>query len=236
MSGKKPYYDETGLLIIDDIYLMGASKQPDLKDGLRKAYDEGGFDKWLEDPELVQKKHPIISKVRKKAKPRILGIGYGMGAKEMVRQALDNGDDLSIKDADGSVKAYWEETFKELNKLRSKLTRIYTSQGYLVNRFGFMIRPDSSHKCLNYWIQSTINGEMDVLLEMVSSEFERRTSEEAMIDGIIHDELLFQCRDDLLPTLKSGMEYATDMLNKIVQWDVQIKTGWVTGKTLYEAK
>ena len=236
MSGKEPYYNDTGLLILDDIYLMGASRQPDLKDALRKAFDEGAFDKWLTDKEWVQKKHPVVGPIRKKAKPRILGIGYEMGGKEMVRQALDNGDVLSLADADGSVKAYWEETFIELNSLRKKLQKLYSHQGYLVNRFGYLIRPDSPHKTLNYWIQSTINGEIDVLLQESCAHTEAATGIEVPLDGIIHDELVFQYPDVLLPQLKAGMKHAETYLNDMLAWDVKVKTGWVTGKSLYEAK
>ena len=236
MSGKQPYYSEDGLLMIDDIYLMGASKQPDLKDDLRKAFDDGAFDDWLTNQDWIQKKHPVVAPIRKRAKPRILGIGYEMGGGEMVRQALDNGDILSEADANGSVTAYWEETFIELNALRKKLQKLYSYQGYLVNRFGYLIRPDSPHKCLNYWIQSTINGEIDVLLDEACKHAESLTGIEVALDGIIHDELVFQYPTVLLPALKAGMEYAGVYLNGLLEWDVKVKTGWAVGQTLFDAK
>ena len=236
MSGIQPYYNEDDLLMLDDIYLMGASKQPDLKDALRQAFDGGAFDKWLTDKEWVQKKHPIVGPIRKKAKPRILGIGYEMGGTEMVAQALSTGETLSLADAEGSVKAYWNETFVELNALRKKLQKLYSYQGYLVNRFGFLIRPDSPHKCLNYWIQSTINGEIDVLLDESCKHVEADTGQELFLEGIIHDELVFQYPEEHMDTLRAGMKHAEAYLNEMLAWDVKVKTGFVTGKTLYEAK
>ena len=236
MSGQQPYYSDENLLMLDDIYLMGASKQPDLMAALRQAFDDGAFKDWLVDKEKVQKKHPIVGPIRKKAKPRVLGIGYEMGAKEMVAQALDSGNILSDADAQGSVDAYWNETFVELNALRKKLQKLYSYQGYLVNRFGYLIRPDSPHKCLNYWIQSTINGEIDVLLDQTCKAVEGLGKSEVYLDGIIHDELVFQYPTAQLHVLKDGMDSAVNYLNEMLNWDVKVKVGWAVGQTLFEAK
>ena len=95
----------------------------------------------------------------------------------------------------------------------------------MVNRFGYLIRPDSPHKCLNYWIQSTINGEIDVLLDQACKQTEAETGIEVDLDGIIHDELLFQYPTVLLPQLKAGMDSAVEYLNEMLAWDVKVKTG-----------
>lgn len=236
MSGKKPYYNDDGVLIIDDIYLMCASTMPDLKDDLRKSFDEGAFDSWLENKEWIQKKHPVVGKVRKKSKPRTLGLGYSMAAEEMVRQAFLSGDILDLEVAEGTVRAYWDDTFPELGKLLKKLQAILKSQGYMINRFGFIIRPDSPHKALNYWIQSKINGIIDALLSQIGEKFEELTGDELRCEGIIHDEILFQCKKWQLEDLRTSTEFATNWLNDLLKWDVKIKTGWVTGNNIYEAK
>ena len=75
-----------------------------------------------------------------------------------------------------------------------------------------------------------------MILDETCRRTETFTDIEVFLDGIIHDELLFQYPDELLHILKTGIDLAVDHLNEILSWDVRVKTGWVTGKTLYEAK
>jgi hypothetical protein len=235
MVGKDPYYDN-GILMIDDIYLMCASASPMGKEAIRKCFDEGVFDGWnTGEKEDIQKKHPVIGPIRVFHKPLALGLGYSMGPRKMVTTARDHGHLITYKDAKAFHTAYWKEIYSDLGLYADKQQAILKSVGYLVNQFGYRLVPDSPHKAFNYMIQSSVSGIIN-LLDGIFEVLCHNADLDVTFITIIHDELIYRIADKDLADTQKMMDAAVVELNRILAWDVNIRTGWEEGKTLYEAK
>lgn len=233
MIGQKPYFREDGLLIIDDIYLMVASRYPaweqEIKDAYYNTYEGVSFvDKWLENPEYVSK--GILGHIRGKAKSLCLGIGYSMGPERLVLTALENGFTLILPAAKTFYKQYWT-TFPRVKALANKLEALYKKQGFIQNDFGYCLYPSDSYKCLNYLIQSSVTGLMHLFKKIF---FEKCPWAEFIT--VIHDEILFEVPDELLAETRRLFDESVIELNKILNWSVNMRFGWVEGKTWFEAK
>ncbi len=233
MVGKRPYYNEEGLLIISDIYLMTASRFPSWKDEIRNAFENyydgvQGYDLWITDPEYIQKK--VLKKTRGLAKILALGIAYSMGPKKMVLTAQQNGYELTEKEAKDFKKLY-KVTYPLVGMLEKKLQDAYSSCGVLQNDFGYCLYPDSMHKVLNSWIQSSVAGIIDLLALMF---FERCPEAEYVVNT--HDELCFQIPIDKVEEIKQIYMDTVKDLNKTLGWDVPISFGWEMSNTWYIGK
>jgi DNA polymerase I-like protein with 3'-5' exonuclease and polymerase domains len=53
---------------------------------------------------------------------------------------------------------------------------------------------------------------------------------------VIHDELVVQIPEDKVEHFRGVISEATKTLNDGLNWSVKLRFGFVTGKTLYEAK
>ena len=239
MVGKAPYYDAQGVLMIDDIYLMGMSVSPMGKDLMREVSTRtftakdgktplSFAEKWLEDKEYIQKS--VLAVERPFHKILILGLGYSMGPKHMVEAAYKAGYELSLADAKAFFEAYWK-LFSGVKTLGKSLQARFKRLGYLVNPFGYRLVPDKDYKALNYFIQSSVSGVMNVLCAKFFA-----IAPYARFVTIIHDELITEVPDDKLEEVRIAMDKAVDSLNNDLKWSVNIRTGWAVGKSLYEAK
>jgi len=234
MVGKDPYYDDTGVLQIDDIYLMGASVSPvgraEIKAAVSAVIDGLSFtERWRANKEHVQKVE--LKTCRAFHKTLILALGYGQGAKGMTYNARDNGYVLSLSDAKAFHKAYWEVLFPGLTKLQLQLQARFKRSGCLINEFGYRMVPEHERLCLNFWIQSSVSGIMKVL----------ETKFFAIADythfvSCIHDEIVMQVPTERLGEAKAAMDAAVASLNSDLNWSVKVRTGWAIGKDLYECK
>jgi len=237
MVGKTPFYDENGILQIDDIYLMGASQHPAFKDRLREAfnstYDGLTFaEKWLESEqskEWLQKKE--LKDIRPPSKIAILGIGYGQQPKGMVFNARDNGFALSLKDARAFHYAYWNILFPGLRTLERRLQAQFQRDGHLVTTFGYRLVPKEPRLCFNYFIQAHVSGVIKVLEEKL---YAVAPYMEPLV--VIHDELFGQVPRARTDDAKVALDHAVASLNQELGWSVNIRTGYVLGNDAYEAK
>lgn len=232
MVGKDPYYDGD-VLKISDIYLTVLSVSPMGQAAMRKvfeaSYDGRTFSEvWREDPDYITKK--ILKKERALHKTLTLGLGYSMGPKKLVRSAYDGGHDLPLKVAKAFFKAHWD-LFNGVAQLGRALQSEYKARGFLVNDFGYRLVPDADYKCLNYFIQSTVSGIMNVLSEKFFT-----AAPYCQFVTVIHDELIFECPADRQDEARKAMDVACDSLNDDLGWDVRVRTGWAVGADFYEAK
>ncbi len=244
MIGQTPHYNKQGVLLIDDIYVMTASKAPMFRDTVRDFFDfkylltDKGWvkgssglcfqDAWLKDKEGIQglMKKPF----RQASKTNCLGISYSMGPKKMVTNAYLSGFSLDLPQAQEFYKTYWN-MYWGVRQLEKRLQAECKKKGYLVNAFGYRIIPDSEHKVLNYFIQSSVSGIMHVLSAKYKALYPK-----ALYVATIHDENIYEIPEDDLEVAKARFFEAVDSLNNDLKWSVPMRCGWVTGRDLYEAK
>ena len=233
MVGKKPYIDDQGILQISDIYFMGASVSPTGEKIIQEQFKSGAFDNWVEDEASVKGTQPLKG-LRSDSKGQILGMGYEMGPEKMVEQAYDAGRVIKLADAKTFHHNYWFKLFPKIQQTKEILARRFKSQKYLVNRFGFLLRPDSPHKCLNYFIQSSVSGLMYALWILIV----KNTPDDLLLllEGIVHDEFVIQIPTKDLARMEKIVNESVNELNTWLNWIVPIRTGWVVGKNFYEAK
>ena len=228
MVGKAPYYDNNGVLMIDDIYIMAASVSPFAKDEIRGLFESLDFaNLWLTDPDKI-KKHPAVK--RNLHKILVLGIGYGMGAGKMVESAFKAGEKIGLHAARKFIKEYWN-LFFGVKALSNRLAAEYEERGYLINIFGYHLYPSSGHKAFNYMIQSTVSG----IINTLSYKF-FTICKKAEFVTVIHDEIIFQVPEKDEMECKALFDRAVDSLNEDLGWEVKIRCGWKTGRNFYEAK
>ncbi len=234
MVGKEPYFDKDGTLMIDDMYLMTASRFPlwseKIKEVFHTTFDGMTFgEKWLEDSDYLAK--GILKPERKIAKPLCLGIGYSMGPKKMVETMYDQGYELPLKDARAFFKLYWQ-LFPRVKILGDILKgRLNKNEGRLVNEFGYCLKPNSPHKALNYWIQSSVTGIMHLLTAKYAE-----LNPSAEFVSVIHDECIYSIDIvDETEAIRLWQE-AVDWLNATLKWTVNMRSGAAPGMDLYEAK
>lgn len=231
MQGKLPYY-AGDLLKINDIYLTGMSFSP-MHSGLMRELFHTKFgtisfsEQWLIDKEVILGQ---VKKQRKLSKIMVLGLGYSMGPKKMVKQAYDAGYTVTLPQAQEFFKNYWLWA-ADVKRFGDRMSKLFKQQGYLVNQFGFRLTPDKDYKALNYMIQSSVSGLMNVLIPQILTA----CPHEKFV-GIIHDELISYGPKSLVDTSKSGTILAQKQLNETLKWRVPMQVGFVTGNNLYEAK
>lgn len=230
MIGKAPFYKD-GLLYLDDIYLMTMSASPIGHNKMTEIYNSkfNGLtfaEQWLKDPEIIKKQ---LKTERQLHKILCLGLGYGMGAKKLVKTAYEAGHTLSNADARLFHRSYWQ-TFSGVKSFADRLAAKVQSQGYLINPFGYRLVPEP-HKAFNFFIQSSVSGIMHILLAKVSY-----IAPYATFITCIHDELLMEVDDADIEQFRLDMAGATASLNSDLKWSVAIRTGFVSGSNWYEAK
>jgi hypothetical protein len=233
MIGKRPFYNKDGLLKIDDIYLMVASRFPSWAIEVRQAFEayyDGvqGYDLWLTNPEYLQKK--VLKNVRSKSKTLSLSLAYGVGVNRMTLVAQQNQFDLSMAEAKAFKKLYWA-TFPLVKSLSNKLASDYKLTGVLQNDFGYCLYPSSDYKVLNSLIQSSVSG----IIDLFNVLFFTRCPE-AIYYLIIHDEVIFSVKEENVEKVRSFYYKCVDELNQLLGWSVPIRFGWESSKTFYIGK
>ena len=227
--GKKPYYNDLGILMIDDIYLMVASQLPNSATDIRMYFSkpENAL-QWVKDSEVC-KNHPLIKKHRKFAKPACLGFGYGMGPRKFVKSSYDAGITVSLDDAKKMYKAYWN-LFADLRQFSKKLSQLLERDKYLINAFGYRLTTES-HKAYNAFIQSSASGVLDLLILKFFS-----VCTDALFVAPIHDEVIYQIPIDKVEEAKRIQDECVKSLNEDLGFDVPMRLGFVVGESFADIK
>lgn len=230
--GKNPYY-ENKILFLDDMYLMGASVSPTGQEKMLELFNTtfkgvSFQEQWVIDPDVV-KKDSNVKTLRAFHKTLILAMQYGQGPTGMVISAEDSGQKLKIGQAKTFHKAFWYTLFPDVRKLGERLKLYVKKNKYIVNDFGYRSFP-IQRKALNYYIQSTISGIIDVLMIKFYS-----ICPYAQHHAVIHDEIVFSVPDDKVKEAKELLDKAVKSLNDDLKWSVNVRAGWVEGKNWYEA-
>jgi hypothetical protein len=231
MVGQKPYYDGN-VLRIGNIYAMVASVAPTGHKWMRDLYGStfNGVpfpDAYVANPDLVKESDPKAYALHKIL---TLGLGYSMGPRKLVTSAYDAGHVIEFKTAKEFYNQYWS-LFGDVQKLAKLLEAKYKRDGYLINPFGYRLKPDKEYKALNYFIQSSVSGIMHILCAKYFA-----ICPWAEFVTIIHDELVQFVPIDRLDEAKAGMKQAEASLNADLKWSVNVRVGWADGPDLFEAK
>jgi DNA polymerase I-like protein with 3'-5' exonuclease and polymerase domains len=227
LVGREPSYVD-GLLLLDDPYLSFASLSPLGSSEIAKAWQSGEFGNWVTDQESVKSK---LKKIRALHKTLFLALMYGQGPRGMVNFSADQGVSLDIHTARETHHRFWNVLFPRVGRLARQLESQFERQGYLYNAFGYRMVPEQPRLALNYTIQSSVSGLMKILEDMFF-----QLAPWAHYVTTIHDETIITYPTDRREETKAAMQQATKQLNDYLQWSVEIRTGWATGNTLYEAK
>jgi DNA polymerase I-like protein with 3'-5' exonuclease and polymerase domains len=228
--GKDPYYEDD-VLYIDDIYLMVLTILPFGRDLMRemfaKTYDGKTFaQQWAEDRSVIINE---IKKQRTLAKIIVLGLSYGLQSKNLRKTLAEAGTTVPMKVAEEIFTQYWK-LFSGIKGFANRLRNEVEVYGYLINPFGFRMRPDP-YKSFNALIQSSVNGVIYLYLKAVTE-----VAPYAEFVTIIHDEILFQIPVDKQDDFREKISKATDQVNNELGWTVPMRFGCAFGETLYEAK
>lgn len=229
--GKEPYFQDDGLLMIDDIYLMTMSRSPigkkELHELAASSFNGVPFSKqWVLDKEVPLAK---IKPMRSTIKAWALGLGYGMSARALPDHAYNAGYQLSPQDAKAFHSAFWK-TFSGVKAFSTRMTKIVERQGYIINPFGYRCTPEP-HKAFNAFIQSSVSGLINVLCMKLFT-----IAKYARLVTIIHDELLVEVPEHLVQQLQADLDVAVKSLNEDLGWSIDMRTGFVVGGDWYEAK
>jgi len=229
--GKAPYYKDA-VLVIDDIYLMGASISPVgasiVRDAFNKKWPAGSFqDQWLQDSEVIKS---ALKKCRQLHKAAILGFSYGMGHRKCARTLYEQGYLISEEDAKKFKFAYWD-LMSGVARFSKRLANMSEREGYIINPFGYRIVPESPHKAFNAYIQSSVSGLLNVYLVKLLA-----AAPYAQFVTIIHDELLLDIPIIYKEEFKLAKERAVKSLNEDLKWSVDLRFGLVYGSDWYTAK
>lgn len=227
--GKKPYYNDLGILMIDDIYLMVASQIPNCKTDIRMYFSKPeNCEQWVKDSEVC-KSHPLVKKHRKFAKPACLGFGYGMGPRKFVKSSYEAGISVTHDEAKAMYKAYWN-LFADLKEFSKKLENKLKTDTYLMNAFGYRLTTEP-HKAYNAFIQSSASGVLDLLMLKFFKAFP-----DALFVAPIHDEIIYQVPEHLIDKAKEIQDQCVISLNKDLGFDVPMRLGFVVGKSFADIK
>lgn len=231
MVGKAPYYDKESVLQISDIYLMVMSASPIGKHILRAAWDKDWNGKtfaeqWLDDAEIIKS---ALKRARQIHKILVLGIGYSMQPRTMVKSMYENGFELSLEDAKKFYDAYWA-LFPGVRRFSNQLEWQLKQEGYIVNPFGYRLTPEP-RLGFNYFCQSSVSGIVHVLTAKLFA-----AAPYARFAALIHDELIIELPLDKVEQFKIDKERAVDSLNEDLGWALKIRCGLVFGKDWYDAK
>ncbi len=248
--GKRPYYDDDGWLMIDDIYLMSASRFPSTKNVLWQIFHTGKFSKvnkdwqykiggegesfadvWLRlsDVEKDGIKDALKGPVRNFAKVACLGIGYGMGARKFRTTSEEAGTPIDHATAKGTINAYWDG-YSGLKALRDTLSWTVKREGAIVNPFGYRCTPED-YKAFNAYIQSSASGVLDVFILKLFSE-----APWLKFVALIHDEVIYQCPLDRVEEARQVALQCEKSLNDDLGWSVPIRIGFKLANTFAEIK
>jgi DNA polymerase I-like protein with 3'-5' exonuclease and polymerase domains len=235
LIGKPPYWKETlagSVLMCDSIYITGMSFDPAYKDRVRQAWDttyEGKTfaEKWVEDSDFFKK--GVFKEEYKVAKAKVLGLGYGMGPKKLVRVCRDNGTPSTLEACRGFYKNYWA-FFNGLKQLSDKCAEAVQKRGHIVNTFGYVNHPEP-HKAFNALIQSSISGIINVSIQMTTE-----LAPYAELVTVIHDEDIFCIPEDKVEHFREISKQVEEQLNQLLKWSVRVRLGFAVGRDLYSAK
>jgi hypothetical protein len=222
------------VLLKGDPYLTGASISGLYTEEFWEVYRNGvGGDPfaflWETNPDVIKN---ALKKCRKINKMCILAQGYSAQGPKIREQAkLQAGIDISLEEADQSVRSFWA-MYAGVKDFSDKCRKVCKRQGgWMKNDFGFAGYPRRDGAAFNWLIQSTISCAMDFLIGYV-----RQTSKISTFCTIVHDASIWQVDEDKLDDHKKASDEAEAALNALTGWETKFQLGFNVGRNWAELK
>ena len=227
--GKKPFINEHGVLMIDDVYLMTASQFPGMKESVLEFFsDPANCELWVRDADAC-KAHKALKTPRKNAKPACLGLGYGMGPKKFVNQCYDIGIPMDLATAKEMYRAYWK-LFNGIKGLTNTLEAAFKQKGFFINPFGYRLTTEP-HKAFNAVIQSSASGVVD----LITLEFFKRMPD-ALFICLVHDEYIYEISQNRVEEARKIKDECVAWLNEQLKWEVPMRLDFTIANNFAEIK
>jgi len=243
--GKEPFYDEKGLLMINDPYIALSSISPVGSEIIKEAFDNQLFDgmpfskAWLVNPDLI-KDDKKIKAARKFNKAAWLGLSYGLKPVShdpddtehgLQNNARKSGYFISAEQAKGVYNAFWA-MYSGIYNYKQGLIKAYKNGDLLLNPIGFKLKPTKPSDVYNALLQSSIASIMSLM--------EYFLEEESTIkyDFIMryHDELILEVKKEEAQELIATMRRVEDKVNSILKFKYPIKLDPKVANNFYEGK
>ncbi|MDI6717640.1 MAG: DNA polymerase [Patescibacteria group bacterium] len=183
----------------------------------------------------------VTSQMRKTAKTLNFGIVYGMGARAFGRQS-----GLPQEEAKKFIKEYFKD-FPEIKKWQEIILTRAREKGFVENlngrtralpeilSFNPRVQSEAERMAINFPIQSLAADIIKMAMAKVKQELEKKNfwGENAKMLLTIHDELIFEIRDD--ENLKEIINIISKTMESIYKLEVSLKINARIGDNWSEA-
>ncbi len=182
----------------------------------------------------------VTSEMRKLGKTLNFGVVYGMGARAFARQT-----GVSFEEAEKFIEEYFND-FPRVREWQEEIKQQARTFGYVANLNGrrrwFLgmalnnprLQAEAERAAINMPVQS-LNADIIKLAMIEVSRMieEKRWSKKVYLLLSIHDELLFEIKEDIL---NEAAPVIRDLMEKIYKLQVPLKAGIKTGRNWRETK
>ena len=244
-AGKPPYYNDSGLLMINDPYIALSSISPIGKQIIEEAYYNRTFEglsfveAWLENPNYI-KEDKKIKAARNFNKACWLGLSYGLKpvafSPDDTEHGLQNnarkqGYFISAEQAKGVYNAFWG-MYSKIKEYKDKLTTVYKNGVVLTNPLGFRLKPSKPSDVYNALLQSSIASIMSYI------EYSLEENSKIPYEFIMryHDELVLEVREDLADKLIKDIFKVEEEINNLLKFKYPVRLDPKIARNFYEGK
>lgn len=228
--GKRPEWVD-GLLMTDSLYVTLMSGT-EVLGPLLKALPDEWYDLWVTDNERAKGWDKEFKKAYKVAKIATLALIYGLTPAGLIRQFEDNGLTLSVDDAKRIYAQFWA-SIKYASKLKEKLVKefekAFKAKRALMSPFAFPLPTGKPKDALNRNVQSGISS----FLRFLWRDLFPNPLGVTMV-CVVHDELVVECKRELVEDFKTFFYEKLDGLNKKLNLKYPMAMGFTVGETFYD--
>lgn len=232
--GKRPFYDENGILWIDCIYLHVASYNKKFRDDL-----DIDADLWMIDSDAVKEHN---KPVRTPNKTIYLAWVYGSQVDTLKKQTIKKTKrpwtEAEIREVIRSLKTAFPMLYMTTKRLQDEVK----AKTYFTTEFGFPLTFASigsskistkMHKCLNRKVQGTAAGVMKTFQLILLNN---KPDWMKIVVPDWHDAFVGRIPVDKREEAETIVRKCNDILNSMLKWEFPLRISVGFGENLYAAK
>ena len=172
---------------------------------IEQYYDK---DLHLETARIIFDKFDVNTKEREVAKLANMAIMYGASEPTVLKmlEEFENPLDLLVK-----IRAFLAPIFKKAKEINEECK----SKGYVINKWGSIIKPDKDFAAFNNYLQSTAS---EILVDKIFEIKKLLLNKKTQFMFQVHDSLVFDIHPDerfLIEDITKSMSYNKGMIFKI---------------------